>query len=54
MEHTGVTGFSAATISFDLLLRKVSSHDVERCTLVRSRPPVVVTEVSCGVLSHGT
>lgn len=54
MEHTGITGFSAAAISFDLPLKWVSSHNVERCARGRLRPPVAVTEVPHSVLSHGT
>lgn len=46
MEHTGVPGFSAVAISFDLPLKQVSSHSVERCALAWSHPRVVVTEVS--------
>lgn len=54
MGHTGVTGFSAVAISFDLPLRRSSFHNVERYALSWSLPPPVVTQMSCGVYRHGT
>lgn len=48
MEHT-------VSLAFQLWpsVKQVSSHNVERCARGWSCPPVVVTEVIGGILSHG-
>lgn len=38
MEHTGVTGISAAAISFHLPLKQVSFHNEERYALACPHP----------------